>query len=213
MEVASVMAVASPNLKILISSKQSEFAAERADILGRIRPLPLLVANAAEQWPPESTPVERKSVEEASTCAIYMGLFGCVYSEPTVLEYEAASANPHREILIYIKDCANREPCLVPFVNRLKEGKTGHTVRQFATWRDVQELVVDHLWHAVGRMTERLLRLGNPPKALGSGGVLERKWRIERAALEALGLPTDPQEALRMAEYLGHERSKGGTAR
>jgi hypothetical protein len=207
------MAIASPTLKVLISSKQAEFAAERADILQTIRPLPLLVANAAEQWPPESTPVERKSVEEASTCAIYVGLFGCVYSEPTVLEYRAASTNPHREILVYVKDCANREPALVPFLNALIEGKTGHTVTRFATWSDVRERFADHLWHAVGRMIDRLLRISSPPRAMGGGGVLQRKWEVERAALAALGLPNDPHEALQMAEYLECERSKRETTR
>lgn len=196
------MAVVIPHLKVLISSKQAEFAAERADILQRMQPLPLLVANAAEQWSPESMPVERKSVDEALGCAIYVGLFGCVYSEPTVLEYEAARSNPHREILVYIKDCAHRDSRLVPFVNGLMEGKSGHTVLRFATWSVVQDRFADHLWNAVGRMIERLLRIGNPPVAMGGGGVLERKWQTERASFAALGLPTTPDEALQMADYL-----------
>lgn len=202
------MAIAQRQLTVLISSKQAEFAAERADILRIMRPMPLLAANAAEDWAPETKPVLDKSVDETAGAAIYVGLFGCVYSEPTVMEYRAARQNPHREVLIYVKDCKARDAPLDEFLRTVLTGRTGHTVVRFGDWADVRDRFADHLWDAVGRMIERLMRLGRPPVAMGSGGVLARKWNAERAALLALGLPADEQEALDLAAHLGRERAR-----
>jgi hypothetical protein len=202
------MAVAHRHLTVLISSKQAEFAGERADIVQIVRPLPLLVANAAEHWAPETKSVEDKSVDEAAGSAIYVGLFGCIYSEPTVMEYRAARQNPHREVLIYVKDCATRDRALDEFLGSVLQARTGHTVVRFANWADARDRFAEHLWDAVGRMIDRLMRLGNPPVAMGGGGVLERKWNAERAALLALGLPVRSEDALEMAEHLRRERSK-----
>jgi len=201
------VAVGQRHLTVLISSKQAEFAAERADILQIMRPMPLLVANAAEEWAPERTPVLHKSVNEAAACAIYVGLFGCIYSEPTVMEYREARKNPQRELLIYVKDCKTRELALDEFITATLGSTTGHTAVRFASWPDVRDRFADHLWEAVSRMVERLMRLGNPPVAMGSGGVLERKWNTERAALLALGLPERSQDALDLAAHLQRERA------
>jgi hypothetical protein len=205
------MAERQSTLSILISSKQLEFAAERADLREILRPLPLLVANAAETWAPESTPVLLKSIDEAANCAIYLGLFGCVYSEPTILEYRAASRNPHREILVYIKQCRQqRDRELEEFLETVKDGRT---VVQFTDWVQVRDRIADHLWRAVQRMIERLLRLGNPPTALGSSGAMARKWTAEKSSLLELGLPAEPQDAAHLAAWLQDALATSGRSR
>ena len=206
------MAIAQRQLKVLISSKQSEFAAERADILRTIQPLPLLAANVAEEWAPESTPVERTSVREAAECSIYVGLFGCVYSYPTVLEYQAARANPQRELLIYVKACPTRDAELATFVDTITGPNSGHTVVTFTDWSQVRDRFADHLWSAVGRMIDRLLRLADPPvpMSIGDRSILVRKWQDEATALQGLGLPEDREEARQLARDLKHALQEMG---
>jgi hypothetical protein len=200
------MAEIKPLLTVLISSKQAEFAAERADIRDIMRPMPLLAADSAENWPPESMAVERKSVEQGARCSIYVGLFACVYSEPTVEEYEAAARNPNRELLIYIRDCPERNAALVEFLDRILHPKQGHTIVQYRDWNTVRTRFADHLWSAIERMIQHLLRLGNPPVAMaGRGSVVERRWAYEKQQLLELGLPAHPAAALAQAEYLQQE--------
>jgi hypothetical protein len=201
------MAIATRHLKVLISSKQAEFAAERADIVRIMRPLPLLIASAAEDWAPESMPINERSIVEAMDCSIYVGLFGCVYSAPAVMEYELAHQNPQRELLIYVKSCTHRDATLAQFLKQLSDSRSGHTVQEFNDWSDVRDRFADHVWDAIGRMIERLLRLANPPVPMGPGSVLIRKWQHERDALVALGLPGDPREAADLASDLERLRS------
>src|ERR1700726_3692336 len=92
-------------IRVFISSKQSEFHAEREALYQVIKRLPLLVPVLAEQWPPQRLEVRGRFLRAVRRSPIYVGLFGCIYSEPTVLEYEAAIENPAREVLIYIKRC------------------------------------------------------------------------------------------------------------
>jgi hypothetical protein len=201
------VALATRQLKVLISSKQEEFAAERADIVRIMRPLPLLVANAAEDWPPESMPIHQRSIVEASACSIYVGLFGCVHSAPAVMEYESAHTNKHRELLIYVKACAHRDAALAQFLERLNDSRSGHVVTPFNDWSDVRDRFADHLWDAIGRMVDRLLRLAHPPVPMGNSSGLLRKWHDEKDALMSLGLPEDPHEAAAFASELERKRS------
>jgi hypothetical protein len=193
-------------LKVLISSKQLEFQAERSDILNIMKSLPLLAADAAEEWSPEAEAVQNVSVRQASGCSIYIGLFGCIYSYPTILEYEAAAQNPYREMLVYVKDCPNRDESLAAFLEKVKDPTNGRTLVTYRDWESLRSRVEKHLWDAVGRMVEHLLRLGHPPVALGSGGAMERRWRHERQCLIDLGLPSDRELAVRFADGLRQQR-------
>ena len=189
------MAVNRRLLRVIISSKQSDFVVERQDIARIMEPMPLLVASAAESWAPSETPVERRSVEEAASCAIYVGLFGCVYSAPTILEYEAAAANENRARLIYVRDCPSRDPKLSKFLERSLHPQTGNTVVSYKEWAQVSTRFEHHLWEAVARMIENLLKLAKPPTAMGRDRVMARQWQNEVQALEQLGLPSVPVEA------------------
>jgi hypothetical protein len=196
------MAVDQPTLRVLISSKQSEFEQERRDIAELMAPMPLLAANAAETWAPESIPVEDKSIYEARTCAIYVGLFGCVYSYPTTLEYQAAASNEQRELLIYIRYCPAREDALRKFLESVTDPRSGRTVVVYEDWASVRPRFESHLWAAVARMVQKALRLASPPQALGRSAVMRRMWEEERDQLSELGLPAEPAEACRLAKAL-----------
>ena len=203
------MALSKLTLPVLISSKQIEFAAEREDIVALMRPMPLLAVDAAQNWAPEARPVEKKSVDQAASCAIYVGLFGCIYSEPTILEYRSASGNRYREILIYIKDCPKREGPLAEFLKEVMDPKTGRTVVRYSDWSKVRKRFREHLWEATGRMVQHLLRLADPPAAMGEdGSILERRWVVEKKALLNLGLPSNPGEARELARFFENERLK-----
>ncbi len=207
------MAVPTETLRVLISSKQAEFVSEREDIVLLMKPMPLLAVDAAENWSPESLPVQEKSVSQAAACAIYVGLFGCVYSEATELEYRAASSNRYREILVYIKDCPNREAPLADFVNELMSAKSGRTVVRYKDWSKIRQRFRQHLWDAVGRMVQHTLRLADPPAAMGEdGSILDRRWAFEKEALRSLGLPVEPQDAREFAKVLDTvwSQSRGG---
>jgi len=201
------MAIDKLTLPVLISSKQAEFAVERDDIIRIMKPMPLLAVDAAENWAPEALPVEEKSVRQAAGCAIYVGLFGCIYSEPTVLEYKAAAGNSYREILVYVKDCATRQPKLADFLDQVADPKNGHKLVRYSEWSTVRRRFRDHLWEAIGRMVQHALRLGDPPAAMGEdSSVFDQRWQLERAALLDLGLPDDPQRAKELAILLENEK-------
>jgi hypothetical protein len=199
-------------LPVLISSKQAEFQKEREDISKIMESVPLLSADVAEGWAPQATPILDKSVEQARTCAIYVGFYGCIYSQPTVEEYKAASDNPYREILIYVKKCsAGREPKLVEFLEQIMSPTDGHVILAYSSWPKVRKQFTEHLWAAIGRMAMHALRLGKPPAALGTGddaAILEQMWAKEKNELLNLGLPANPKEALKLAQLIEDQRPK-----
>jgi Domain of unknown function (DUF4062) len=189
-------------IRVFISSKQSEFYAERAALCQVIKRLPLLVPVLAEEWPPQRLEVRERFLRDVRRSPIYVGLFGCIYSEPTVQEYEAAVENPAREVLIYIKRCPGAlvDPPLAPFLEELQR----RTVKMF---NDVEELLPvfeQHLWSAVGRMIGAYLELQAPAPVTRGGrqSPMQRTWLLRRGHLEGLGLPGD-LSAERVTEWLG----------
>src|SRR6185503_13788870 len=104
-------------ISVFISSKQSEFETERAVLADKIRGIPFLDAVVAEEWAPERTPVQDVFLEKVRRCPIYVGLFQCIYSEPTEMEYRAGIENPYREVLLYVKTCrGTRDPHLTQLI-------------------------------------------------------------------------------------------------
>src|SRR4051812_38665157 len=95
------------NLRVFVSSKQSEFQLERAVIKHEIESIPRLEADLAEDWAPERNNVRSVFFDRVTSAHFYVGLFGCTYSEPTCAEYLEARKNSYREILIYVKACAD----------------------------------------------------------------------------------------------------------
>jgi hypothetical protein len=204
------LAEPSPHLNVLISSKQKEFAAERQDIRELMKPLPLLIADAGEDWVPSASPIRQTFLQQARECAIYVGFFGCIYSPSTIEEYTTAAENPYREILIFVKECPQRDPELARFIDQLVDPESGRTVVVYREWGSVRPRFEKSLWSAVGRMIEHLLRLGAPPVALGDGGALERRWKAIQQNLWGLGLPQDRAAALGLARLLERQYESHG---
>jgi len=176
---------------VFISSKQREFAVEREGMVRIIERLPLLAADAAEEWAPGRGEVEQTYLARVQAAPIYVGLFGGVYSAPTIAEYEAARANPYREILIYVKGIQAVEPELAAFLARIDDPKAGHTTKHYRDWAELAPVFERHLWAAVQRMVDYALRLADaaPTARSGRSSVLQRKWAREQAHLAQLGLP------------------------
>jgi hypothetical protein len=177
-------------IRVFISSKQSEFRDERLRIADVIGGMPLLAPILAEEWSPQRLDVRERFLQDVHRSPIYVGLFGAIYSEPTVLEYETAAENPYREILIYIKKQTSViDSRLSEFIARLG---SKHVYKEFETPEDLIPFFEKHLWDAVRRMIEAYLQLKEPaPVTQGSFSVLKRRWSTRRDQLANLGLPGD----------------------
>jgi len=198
------MATNEPTLNVLISSKQKEFVRERADIRSLMAPMPLLVADAAEDWDPQSAAIRETYLRQAKSCALYVGLFGCVFSAPTIEEYRAAAGNPLRQVLVYVKECAGgRDAALTDFLHELSDPESGRTLVTYTVWDEVRPQFMRHLWAAIQRMIEHCIELGNKPVTLSSGaGALERRRHRYEAALAEMGFPVEGDRALELAAEL-----------
>jgi hypothetical protein len=197
------MATDEPRLNVLISSKQNEFTEERGDIRALMAPMPLLVADAAEDWGAQSGSIRETFLRQAKGCALYVGLFGCVYSAPTIEEYRAAAENPHREILVYVKECPARDDDLNKFLDEVKDPEFGRSIVTYESWATVKPNFQRHLWAAIQRMIAHCLELGNKPVSLsGSDGPLERRRRRYEQSLAEMGLPVDADRAYGLAAQL-----------
>ncbi len=177
-------------ISVFISSKQSEFETERAVLADKIRAIPFLDVVVAEEWAPERTPVQDVFLEKVRRCPIYVGLFQCIYSEPTELEYHAGMENPYREVLFYVKACREaRDPRLAAFI---EAARSRHVTFQFEGIRDLLPVFTSHLQAALVRMVENLQALGKQkPVSRSEDSVLQRRWAAQQRHLRALGLPED----------------------
>jgi hypothetical protein len=192
-------------VRVFISSKQQEFRQERQGIQDMVASLPLLAPDLAEDWSPEREPVENTFLRRVRSAPIYVGLFGCIYSASTCLEYETACENPHREVLVYIRECQNRDPRLADFVGQLNNPERGHTIKQFHDWEDLKPYFERHLWDAVRRMIDNYVRLAEPePVTRAADSIRARRWRETRERLLGLGLPGayNPKQAAAWAQRL-----------
>ncbi len=101
--------------KVFVSSKQDELAAERATLTQALRSPEW--DNFTFEWsgafPDSARDVYLKHVAE---CDVYLGVFFKAFSQATVDEYHEAR-RLGKPILIYLKDCAEREPALQNFIN------------------------------------------------------------------------------------------------
>jgi Domain of unknown function (DUF4062) len=182
-------------ISVFISSKQSEFETERAVLADKIRSIPFLDVVLAEEWAPERTPVQDVFLEKVRRCPIYVGLFQCIYSEPTEMEYRAGMENPYREVLLYIKGCrGTRDPRLAQLIDA---ARSRHVTFQFDGVKDLLPVFRLHLQAALVRMVENLQALGKQePVSRSTDSVLQRRWAAQQRHLRALGLPEDHTLAL-----------------
>jgi hypothetical protein len=192
-------------VRVFISSKQKEFQSERQGMQEVIRKLPLLAADLAEDWSPERAKVKTTFLNRVRSAPIYVGLFGRIYSAPTCLEYETALENSRREVLLYIKECQDRERLLTDFLSRLEIPEHVHTIKPFRDWDELKPFFERHLWDAVKRMIDHYFLLTEPePSTRGQTSILARRWHEARAGLLNLGLPgaQEPEQSAIWAKRL-----------
>ena len=197
-------------IRVFISSKQDEFETERAVLAHEINSIPILEPVFAEAWLPQGTSVQDVYLKDVRSCPIYLGLFGCAYSEPTKLEYLAASENPYRERLIYLKECAQVDP---PLRELIKTFERQVVFRRFRTIGDLLPVLSNHLLAALSRMIANYQLLGEQkPVAQGSGTALERRWSSRQEQLLKLGLPGDltPPDNARWVELISNTLKEHG---
>ncbi len=100
--------------KVFVSSKQGELDPEREALHHALQSPEW--DNFTFEWsgafPDSARDVYLKQVAEAD---VYLGIFFKTYSQATVDEYYEAKRFP-KPILIYLKDCAEREPALTKFI-------------------------------------------------------------------------------------------------
>lgn len=177
-------------VRVFISSKQSEFTAERAVLAHEIGSIPLLDAAWAEEWSPGAAKPTEVYLKDVRSCPIYVGLFGRVYSEHTKLEYLAACENPYREKLLYIKQSENVETQLQELIAEFYDR---HVPAKFNDIGDLIQVFSRHLIAALGRMIDMLQALGESKPVAHSGGpsALEKGFVKKVQYLHELGLPGD----------------------
>jgi Domain of unknown function (DUF4062) len=175
------------NLRVFISSKQSEFELERAMLKHEVEAIPRLEADLAEEWSPQRAEVRKVFLERVMAAHFYVGLFGRVYSEPTRVEYLAARENKYREMLIYIKDSVQPEPELAALIAEIR---SRHVPKRYSTPQDLLVMFRSHLLDALVRSVEELNWLGKPRAKPG------RTRATQTRILAEAGLPNDPATAL-----------------
>ncbi len=115
--------------KVFVSSKQGELDPERAGLHHALQSPEWdnFTIEFAGAFPDSVREVFLKHVAE---CDVYLGIFANIYSQPTVDEYHEAR-RLGKPILIYLKDCAEREPALTKFIT--EELYPTHKCQSFKT--------------------------------------------------------------------------------
>ena len=185
-----------PKIRVFISSKQSEFKSERLGIFDILEQSGYADPVMAEDWSPQRQSVEKTFLEEVASCPIYVGLFGRIFSQPTEAEYRKALENPAREVLIYVKNCAEREAQMQKLVTQLNEAQQGHTIRVYTTWPELRPFFLRHIRDSLSRMIARYLELAWG-SSRGGGGEWSITAKRQLAILRSIGLPVvdSPQGA------------------
>jgi hypothetical protein len=174
------------SIPVFISSKQSELAIERDLVAEHVRRVPPLEPVVAEEWAPQARRVRDVMLDKVRVAPIYIGLFASVYSEPTELEYREAVRNPYREVLIYVKAGADRDPRLAALVESMRDD---HVVTTYTDVRDLLRRCAEHLQEALSRMILLLQKLGeDPPVSRGGGARLRARWEQQQRLLRELSL-------------------------
>jgi hypothetical protein len=192
-------------LQVFVSSKMSEFQQERAILKHEIEELPLLEPVLAEDWPPQRATPKEVYLGDVNQCYIYVGLFGCIYSEPTRVEYESAGQNPYRELLIYVRSCKGEQD--VALKGLIAEMSDTRVIRKYSEPTDLLPLIRADLHAALWRMVDLCLKLGQRHTSNQ-----ETRFAVP-SALTSVGVPTNPASALEMANAISTGLSKRGAGR
>ena len=192
----------SNSISVFISSKQGELDTERHIVRQRAEDAGLS-AELAEEWPPGRADIRRVYLDRVASCCIYVGLFYRTYSEPTIEEYETASENPYREMLIYWRAAAAEEvdPRLMEFMKRVG---FRHVYRKYQRPEDLLPMIREHLRAALTRMMQLLIGMGASPKGGNLFGHVpsDRMVHPAQQLLTGLGFPRGEYDNRRAAEVV-----------
>lgn len=124
-------------LRIFVSGKEGELVNERAVAIDLIHFLDFTPIGS-EKRPASSESMRKENRGEVSRSDIYIGIFGSIFSEPTINEFRNARMR-NIPTLIFEKELLNerREQKLIDFLNEIKDPKTGLVI---ATYKNVVEL-------------------------------------------------------------------------
>ena len=139
-------------IKIFISSVQTEFASERKRLCDYIRQDALLghffVPFIFEELPAINTSAQAAYLTEAGQCDVYIGLFGERYGyedeegvSPTEREYDVATLQ-HKHRLIYLKNAPSRHPKEERFIHKVEQDVVRKT---FDSYDDLRTAVYTSL--------------------------------------------------------------------
>lgn len=150
-------------VSVFVSSKQGELDLERAIVRQQIKAAGLCPV-LAEDWTPGRKDSREVYLAQVRSCPVYVGIFYQVFSEATAEEYQAATANPYREILIYERRTTEglRDDRLKQL---LKDILSRHVVCRYDNPQELLELVCAHLRVAITHMIELLMNLGREQEA------------------------------------------------
>jgi len=132
-------------IRIFISSVQSEFASERRALCRYISEDALLgkffVPFLFENLPAQDQSAEKAYLTEAAQCTIYLGLLGEKYGfedqngvSPTEHEYDVATQS-HAYRLVYIKECKTRHEKEQQLINKVEKDVIRHSFRDYEDLR------------------------------------------------------------------------------
>lgn len=177
-------------IRVFISSKEREFAAQRASLRDKLNETAMFEVTLVEDSPPTRDVARTYYLNEVRCSHVYVALFGCLFSDPTREEYETAMTNPAREILLYEKACPEaRDEQLSEFLVLLKRT---HMLRPIQD--EFERVVGRHLHDTIIRIIRKAVDSAEPPQTLGAGPK-ERAWRRTREGMIALGYVFDePQK-------------------
>jgi hypothetical protein len=183
------------SIPVFISSKQSELAIERDLVAEHVRRVPPLEPVLAEEWAPQAKRVQAVMLDKVRLAPIYVGLFASVYSQPTEHEYREAVRNPYREVLIYVKAAADRDPRLTALIETVRDD---HVITTYHDVRDLLRRFTDHLREAVSRMILLLQKLGEErPVSRSRGSRLLLRWEQQQRLLHEFAFAALPADELR----------------
>jgi hypothetical protein len=103
-----------------------------------------------EGFPPESRPAQEVMIDRLNECHVYIGIFGSVYSEPTIIEYRRAE-ELGRSRLCFVKNVDDREKRLMDFLHEIRDNVV---YRNFTSSGELKILVSDAVIHSIEGLFE-----------------------------------------------------------
>lgn len=196
-------------IRVFVSSKQSELDTERAIIREQAQKVGLIPI-LAEDWPPGRTDIRQVYLNQVRMCPIYIGVFYQSFSPATVEEYNVAKNHPYREILVYIRnsDEATRDPRLADV---LRDIAANHVYFNYNKPEDLLYVIPKHLKAALSRMINLLISLGEAAQGGLSWGKIPDEGRVTLSPTEqflsSIGFPDGQYDKYKADKILTHIQS------